>query len=107
MGLESFKSLAAVFHINIIYFDKNVELEHVRKEEAYIQNIKGFYKFVGIALLSLVVPFILVINDATFKDFLWILLSCGVLIAIYSLNIFDFFGDDWKNKMIEKRFKNN
>jgi len=28
-----------------------------------------------------------------------------VLLGIYSLNVFDFFGDEWKRKLIKNRFK--
>jgi transcriptional regulator with XRE-family HTH domain len=105
-GLESLKSLAAVFEIDIIDSDKKEEITQIRKEEAYIQNIKGFYKLLAIAILSLIAPVILAINDpANWNVFLWLLLSWAVILGIYSLNVFDFFGDDWKQKIIKKRFK--
>jgi len=105
-GLESLKSLAAVFEINIADSDKKEEMEQIRKEEEYVQNLKGFYKLLAIALLSLLVPFILAVNDSSlWSVFLWILLSWGVLLGIYSLNIFDFFGEEWKQKMVNKKFK--
>ena len=105
-GLESLKSLAAVFETNIADSDKKVEMEQVRKEEAYVQNVKGFYKLLAVAILSLVVPFILAVSDSSnWNVFLWILLSWGVLLGVYSLNVFDFFGDEWKRKLIKKRFK--
>jgi transcriptional regulator with XRE-family HTH domain len=105
-GLESLKSLAAVFEINIADSDKKEEIEQIRKEEEYVQNLKGFYKLLAMALLSLLVPFILAVNDSSlWSVFLWILLSWGVLLGIYSLNIFDFFGEEWKRKMVNKKFK--
>jgi len=105
-GLESLKSLAAVFETNIADSDKNVEMEQIRKEEAYVQNVKGFYKLLAIAILSLVVPFILAVSDSSnWIVFLWILLSWGVILGVYSLNVFDFFGDEWKRKMIKNKFK--
>ena len=105
-GLESLKSLAAVFETNITDSDKTQEIEQVRKEEEYLQSIKGFYKLLAIAILSLVVPLIIAVNDASnWNVFLWILLSWGVIVAIYSLNDFDFFGEEWKRKMIDKKFK--
>ena len=105
-GLESLKSLAAVFETNITDSDKTQEIEQVRKEEEYLQSIKGFYKLLAIAILSLVVPLIIAVNDASnWNVFLWILLSWGVIVAIYSLNVFDFFGEEWKRKMIDKKFK--
>ena len=106
-GLESLKSLAAVFEIIIADSNKKEEMEQIRKEEEYVQNLKGFYKLFAVAILSLVVPFILAVSDSTnWIFFLWILLSWGVLLAIYSLNVFDFFGDEWKKKLIENKFKN-
>jgi transcriptional regulator with XRE-family HTH domain len=105
-GLESLKSLAAVFEMNIVDSDKKEEMEQIRKEEEYVQNVKGFYKLLAIAILSLIVPFILAVSDSSnWNVFLWILLSWVVLIGIYSLNVFDFFGDKWKRKLIQNRFK--
>ena len=104
-GLESIKALSAVFETTIIDSDKKVELELVKKQEIYIQQLKGFYKLVAIALLSLFVPLILAINDASlWSVFLWVLLSWVVLIGIYALNVFNFFGDNWKKKVIDKKF---
>lgn len=105
-GLESLKALAAVFEINIEDSDKKEEIEQIRIEEAYIQNVKGFYKLLAIAILSLAAPFIIAVNDSSFWNvFFWILLSWAVILGIYSLNIFDFFGEEWKRKMINKKFK--
>jgi len=105
-GLESLKSLAAVFEINIADSDKKQEMEQIKKEEEYIQNIKGFYKLLAVAILSLVVPLILAINDSSnWSILLWIVLSWIVLLGIYSLNVFDFLGEEWKRKMINKKFR--
>jgi transcriptional regulator with XRE-family HTH domain len=105
-GLESLKSLAAVFEIIITDSDKKQETEQIKKEEEYVQNVKGFYKLLAIAILSLVTPFIIAVNDSSnWIIFLWILLSWGVILGIYSLNVFDFFGKEWKRKMINKKFK--
>lgn len=105
-GLETLKSLAAVFEINIADSDKKAEIEQVRKEEEYVQNVKGFYKLIAIAILSLVFPFIIAVNESSnWIIFFWILFSWVVIIGIYSLNTFDFFGDEWKRKIINKKFK--
>jgi transcriptional regulator with XRE-family HTH domain len=105
-GLESLKSLASVFETNIEDSDKKEEMEQIRKEEEYVQNLKGFYKLLAVAILSLTVPFFLAVNDSSFWFvFLWILLTWAILLGIYSLNIFDFFGEEWKRKMIYKKFK--
>ncbi len=105
-GLESLKSLASVFETNIADSDKKVEIEQIRKEEEYVQNVKGFYKLLAVAILSLVVPFILAVsNSSNWNVFLWLLLSWAVLIGVYSLNVFDFFGEEWKRKIINNKFK--
>ena len=105
-GLESLKSLASVFETNIADSNKKKEIEQIRKEEEYIQNVKGFYKIIGIAALGLIVPLVFAIIDTSFWHlFLWIFISWAILLGIYSLNIFDFFGESWKRKMINKKFK--
>jgi len=105
-GFESLKSLAAVFDINIADSKKKEEMEAIRKEEEYVQNVKGFYKLFAIAVLSLAVPFIIAINDSSnWIVFLWILLSWAVLLGVYSLNVFDLFGEEWKRRIINKKFK--
>jgi transcriptional regulator with XRE-family HTH domain len=105
-GLESLKSLGAVFETNIADSDKKVEIEQIRKEEEYIQNIKGFYKLLAIAILSLVTPFILAVGDSSLWNvFFWVLISWGMILGIYSLNFFDFYGEEWKIKMINNKFK--
>jgi transcriptional regulator with XRE-family HTH domain len=105
-GLESLKSLAAVFEINILDSDKKQEMEQIRKEEAYVQNVKGFYKLLAVAIMSLVVPVILAVDDAyNWQYFIWTLLSWVVILVIYSLNVFDSFGEEWKRKLIQRKFK--
>jgi hypothetical protein len=97
--------LTSVFERNIVDSNKNTKLEQIRKEEEYVQKIKGLYKFITLATLSLIVPLILGINDAAnWPIFLWILFSWAVIIAIYSLNVFDFFGEEWKRKLIQRKF---
>ena len=63
-NLKSLKSLGAVFETNITDSDKKVEIEQIRKEEEYVQNIIGFYKLLAITILSLVVPFILAVSES-------------------------------------------
>ena len=105
-GFESLKSLAAVFDINIADSKKKEEMEAIRKEEEYVQNVKGFYKLFAIAVLSLAVPFIIAMNDSSnWIVFLWILLSWAVLLGVYSLNVFELFGEEWKRRIINKKFK--
>ena len=68
--------------------------------------MKAFYKLFAIAVLSLIVPFIIALNDsALWTVFLWILLSWGMILGIYSLNVFELFGEEWKRKIINNKFK--
>jgi transcriptional regulator with XRE-family HTH domain len=105
-GLESLKALAAVFEINITDSDKKEEIEQIRKEEAYVEKVKGFYKLFGVAAFSLFVPFLVAVTGSSdWTLFLWIFFTWVFIIGIYSLNVFDFFGEEWKRKLIEKKFK--
>ena len=108
-GLESLKSLAAVFETNIEDSNKKTELEQVRKEEAYIQKLKGFYKLLGLAVLNLIFFFFVAINDSDSEGwymFLFMIIAWIAFLGIYSFISFDFFGEEWKNKMIKKKFGN-
>tara|TARA_B110001454_G_scaffold70226_1_gene68408 strand:+ start:764 stop:1228 length:465 start_codon:yes stop_codon:yes gene_type:complete len=107
-GLESLKSLAAVFEINIADSDKKEEMEQIRKEEEYVQNLKGFYKFLALAIFSLVVFFFIAIVDSDSEGwylFFYMLIFYALGLGFYSLNVFDFFGEEWKQKMVNKKFK--
>jgi len=107
-GLESLKSLAAVFEINIADSDKKEEMEQIRKEEEYVQNLKGFYKFLALAIFSLVVFFFIAIVDSDSEGwylFFYMLIFYALGLGFYSLNVFDFFGEEWKQIMVNKKFK--
>lgn len=107
-GLESLKSLAAVFETNITDSDKKEEIEQIRKEEEYVQNLKGFYKLLVLAIFSLVVFFVIAIFESDSEGwflFLYMLIFWAVSLGVYSLNYFDFFGEEWKRKMIDRKFR--
>jgi transcriptional regulator with XRE-family HTH domain len=107
-GLESLKSLAAVFETNIEDSNKKEEIEQIRKEEEYVQNVKGFYGFIALAILSLVGFFILALFDSDSEGwflFFYMLIFYALALGAAFLNIFDFFGENWKRKMINKKYK--
>ncbi len=105
-GLESLKSLAAVFETNIVDSDKKMEMEQIKKEEEYVQNLKELYKYIGVAIFSLVFPFISAINDpSNWGHFIFMLICCVVLLVSHYVNVFEFFGEEWKSKMINMKFK--
>ena len=107
-GLESLKSLAAVFESNIEDSNKKEEVDQIRKEETYIQKLKGFYKLLGLALINLILFFFIAVNDSDSEGwwlFIYMLITWIAFLGIYSFISFDFFGEEWKRKMIDKKFK--
>ena len=107
-GLESLKSLAAVFDTNIADSDKKEEAEQIRKEEEYVQNVKGFYKLLFFAIINLIIFLWIAINDSDSEGwflFLYMLIFWIFGLGAYSLNYLDFFGEEWKRKIIDKKFK--
>lgn len=107
-GLESLKSLASVFEINITDSDKKEEIEQIRKEEEYVQNVKGFYKILALAIFSLFTFFIIAIFESDSEGwflFFYMLVFWAIFLGVYSLNYFDFFGEEWKRKIIKRKFK--
>lgn len=106
-GLESLKSLASVFETNIEDSDKKAESERIRKEEAYIQNVKGFYKLLGLAIVNLILFLFIAINNSNSEGwwvFIYMLIAWIAFLGIYSFISFDFFGEEWKKKKIKKKF---
>jgi len=107
-GLESLKSLAAVFETNIEDSNKKEEVDQIRKEETYIQKLKGFYKLLGLALINLILFFFIAVNDSDSEGwwlFIYMLITWIAFLGIYSFISFDFFGEEWKRNMIDKKFK--
>ena len=107
-GLESLKSLAAVFETNIEDSNKKEEVDQIRKEETYIQKLKAFYKLLGLALINLILFFFIAVNDSDSEGwwlFIYMLITWIAFLGIYSFISFDFFGEEWKKKMIDKKFK--
>ena len=107
-GLESLKSLAAVFETNIEDSNKKEEVDQIRKEETYIQKLKGFYKLLGLALINLILFFFIAVNDSDSEGwwlFIYMLITWIAFLGIYSFISFDFLGEEWKRKMIDKKFK--
>jgi transcriptional regulator with XRE-family HTH domain len=107
-GLESLKSLAAVFETNIEDSNKKEEVDQIRKEETYIQKLKGFYKLLGLALINLILFFFIAVNDSDSEGwwlFIYMLITWISFLGIYSFISFDFLGEEWKRKMIDKKFK--
>ena len=110
-GLESLKSLAAVFEIELSKLNQDVTMtKHDLDEEMaieYVRDIKGFYshllEYVVVVLGLLILNLILTPDNLWVK---WVALGWGIGVLSHGLNTFEvinLFGPDWEKKQIEKR----
>lgn len=124
-SLESLKSLAAVFEIDVSILSKtfdikeelpmkneNEELE-VSPAEAeameYVKDIKGFYSHLikYVVVISILIIIDLVTSPGKFW-FYWPALGWGIGLFMHGMSVFEimsFFGAGWEKKQIEKRMK--
>jgi len=113
-GLESLKSLAAVFEVNTqdlqqetvmdtksSISDKEIEIiEHVK-------DIKDFYSH--LINYGIVVGAFFILNLITSPNYIWawwIAIGWGIGVISHGLSVFEitnFFGADWEKRQIEKR----
>ena len=116
-GLESLKSLAAVFEVNI----KDLQQETVMDTKAelsdeeieiieHVKDIKDFYSH--LINYGIVVGVFFVLNLITSPNYIWawwIAIGWGIGVISHGLSVFEitnFFGADWEKRQIEKRLKN-
>ena len=88
---ETLKSLASVFEINLSSLNKKEEKEQLRIEEKRNENVKGLYKFITLAIFSLIFTFFISYNESNWAVFGMAFLSWVVIIGVYSVNTFDLF----------------
>jgi transcriptional regulator with XRE-family HTH domain len=88
---ETLKSLASVFEINLSSLNKEEEKEQLRIEEKRNEDIKGLYKFLALAIFSLIFTFFISYNESNWVIFGMTFLSWVVIIGVYSVNTFDLF----------------
>jgi transcriptional regulator with XRE-family HTH domain len=88
---ETLKSLASVFEINLSSLNKEEEKEQLRIEEKRNEDIKGLYKFIALAVFSLIFTFFISYNESNWIIFGMTFLSWLVIIGVYSVNTFDLF----------------
>jgi transcriptional regulator with XRE-family HTH domain len=88
---ETLKSLASVFEINLSSLNKEEEKEQLRIEEKRNEDIKGLYKFIALAIFSLIFTFFISYNESNWIIFGMTFLSWLVIIGVYSVNTFDLF----------------
>jgi len=113
-GLESLKSLAAVFEIEL---DELLEKENMNSSDNYsaeesriidhVRDIKGFYSH--LINYTLVILALFLVNFLTSPGYYWAWWAAfgwGVGLISHGISVFEvysFFGADWEKKQIEKR----
>ncbi|NIY92005.1 2TM domain-containing protein [Vibrio diazotrophicus] len=113
-GLESLKSLAAVFETSIEELQQEPEMTNETKftEEEQtvidqVRSIKGFYSH--LMTYVMVISLLFAINLFTNPDYIWAwwpALGWGIGILNHGLNafeVFNLFGPKWEKRQIEKR----
>ncbi|MDA1371472.1 MAG: 2TM domain-containing protein [Proteobacteria bacterium] len=114
-GLESLKSLAAVFEIDLVDLQQEAvmpaENSTFSQDEAhaleYVRDIKGFYAH----LISYVItiPILILVNYAYVSEYIWVwwcALGWGLGVVSHGLSVyevFNLFGADWERRQVEKR----
>jgi hypothetical protein len=72
------------------------------REEKYVEDVKGIYNIIGLALLTLSVPVILAFNDSSLWSVVgWLLLTWLIVLGINIFTEFDLFGEKWKKRSLE------
>ena len=113
-GLESLKSLAAVFEVNIqdlqqetaMYTETSIS-DHETKIIEHVKDIKDFYSH--LINYGIVVGAFFILNLITSPNYIWawwIAIGWGFGVVSHALSVFEitnFFGADWEKKQIEKR----
>ncbi|CAH0535473.1 hypothetical protein VST7929_03047 [Vibrio stylophorae] len=134
-GLDTCNALAAVFEIDVEQLQQEIAMHHyinndtttpkhtnetrhdtdrsASKEELEMrEEVRKLKKFYAKVLCYLaVMTLLLIINLITDPSYLWVVwpaLGWGIGIVCYGIStyrIFDFFGDEWEKKQVEKRLK--
>jgi len=113
-GLESLKSLAAVFEVDFSNLAPEIDMnaqQTITSEEQnaleYVRELKGFYGNLFTYLLMMALLF--TINYITNPGYIWAwwaALGWGFGIVSHALSVFrefNIFGPKWEKKQVEKR----
>nr|WP_321239379.1 helix-turn-helix domain-containing protein [uncultured Tolumonas sp.] len=115
-GLDSLKSLAAVFEVQVSDLHSAPEndmdtQQQITNDEAkaieYVRDIKGFYSH--LIKYVVVITILFIINLTTNPDYIWAwwpMLGWGLGVLSHGLNVFEvfhFFSPAWEKRQIEKR----
>nr|WP_245659024.1 helix-turn-helix domain-containing protein [Marinomonas spartinae] len=120
-GLESLKSLAAVFELPITDLQGDTDMTTQDREEKSahtisleerlafhrVQKMKGFY--IHLTQYCLIIPVLFAINLFTHPSYIWAvwpMLGWGVGLAFHGLRVFNVikcFGPEWEKRQVEKQ----
>lgn len=113
-GLESLKSLAAVFEVelNELQMEDDMKNSDIDSEEEnrvieHVRDIKGFYSH--LINYTVVILGLFLVNFLTSPGYYWAFwaaLGWGIGVVSHGLSVFEvysFFGPDWEKRQIEKR----
>ena len=113
-SLESLKSLAAVFEVEITELQPETAMHsdtQVTDEERHafeqVREIRHFYKHLLTYVFTIILLFF--INLITSPQYFWVMwpaMGWGIGIAIHAIDafgLFDLFGPEWEKKEVEKR----
>ncbi|MGB1263353.1 MAG: 2TM domain-containing protein [Cognaticolwellia sp.] len=113
-GLESLKSLAAVFDVELetLLMEKDMTSADKFNEEEnrvieHVKEIKGFYNH--LITYTVVIFALFLINFFATPQYYWVLwaaMGWGIGLVSHGLSVFEIFnlfGADWEKKQIEKR----
>ena len=116
-NLESYKSIAAVFEVDVKDLNPEIAMKHendnqlITQEETeameYVQELKSFYMHaMTFVVINIFLILLNLISSPGYLWFLWVLLGWGLGLSLHALNTFDWFSlfdSDWEKKQIEKR----
>ncbi|MGR5361734.1 2TM domain-containing protein [Vibrio mediterranei] len=113
-GLESLKSLAAVFETTITELQQEPKMsskvEITQEEQTVIDQvraIKGFYSHLMTYVLIMALLFTInIVTDPSYIWAWWPAMGWGIGILNHGINafeLFNFFGPKWEKRQIEKR----
>lgn len=118
-SMETLRAIAGAFDTDVASLTtqapdtESTSLRSVEEDQAiaYVQNIKGFYRHLGIYLA--VISFLVVVNIIKSPQHLWVIwpaIGWGIGLALHGLRTFwrfKLFGSDWEKRMIKRHMEKN
>lgn len=113
-GLESIKSLAAVFEVEFSNLAQETEMhppQTITSEEQmaleYVREIKGFYSH--LICYAIIITLLFILNLVTSPGYIWAgwpAMGWGIGVISHGVSVFkefDLLGHDWEKRQVEKR----